>query len=319
MWSFVLEPSTSGPPPNQPPTADFSFTCTLVDCAFDSSGSVDPDGTITSYAWDFDDGATATEANPSHSFPAAGPYDVDLTVTDDDGDSDTVTTTVDVEDAPVESQIDHVGSAAAQATNATPRVSVPATAAVGDRLVLALSLNNTTRTVSEPTGVTDWTQLDSLVAGDMRTVMWTKVVQAGDPGAQVTVPLSGSAKHVLTVAAYTGVDPTQGLTFAAAADTANHANRVTPAVTAPEGAWVISYWADKSSATTSWTAAGSVAGRQMLCGADGGRICSLFADSGGAVAVGPYPGATATTDAPSAKATTWSIVLAPSDADPDQP
>lgn len=319
MWSFVLAPSTGGPPPNQPPTADFSFTCTLVDCAFDSSGSVDPDGTITSYAWAFDDGATATEANPSHSFPAAGPYDVELTVTDDDGDSDTVTTTVDVQDAPVESQIDHVGSAAAQATNSTPRVTVPATAAVGDRLVLALSLNNTTRTVSEPAGVTGWTQLDSVDAGDMRTVMWTKVVQAGNPGAQVTVPLSGSAKHVLTVAAYTGVDPSQGLTFAAAADTAYHANRVTPAVTAPEGAWVILYWADKSSSTTSWTAAGSVAGRQMLCGADGGRICSLFADSGGAVPAGPYPGATATTDAPSSKATTWSIVLAPSAADPDQP
>ena len=132
--------------------------------------------------------------------------------------------------------------------------------------------------------MTGWTQLDSVVAGDMRTVFWTKVVQAGDPGTQVTVPLSGTAKYTLTVAAYTGVDPTPGLTFARAADTANHANRVTPAVTAPEGAWVVSYWADKSSTTTAWTPAGSVTGRQMLCGADGGRICSLFADSGSAVA-----------------------------------
>ena len=114
----------------------------------------------------------------------------------------------------------------------------------------------------------------------MRTVIWSKVVQSGDPGKQVTVPLDGSAKHTLTVAAYTGVDPTQGLAFAAAADTANHANRVTPGVTVPEGAWVVSYWADKSSTTTTWTPAGSVAGRQVLCGADSGRICSLLADSG---------------------------------------
>jgi PKD repeat protein len=311
MWSFVLGPSTSGPPPNQPPTADFGFTCTLLDCEFDSSDSVDPDGTITSYAWDFGDGTAATEANPSHSFPASGTYDVELTVTDDDGDSDAVTATVEVQGTPVESQIDYVGSAAVQASNSTPRVTVPAAAAVGDRLVLALSLNNTTRTVSAPTGVTGWTQLDSVVADDMRTVMWTKVVQAGDPGTQVTVALDGTAKYTLTVAAYTGVDSTQGLTFAAAADTADHANRVTPAVTVPEGAWVVSYWADKSSTTTVWTAAGSVTGRQMLCGADSGRICSLFADSGGAVPPGLFPGATATTDAPSRKATTWSIVLAP--------
>ena len=312
MWSFVLEPSTGGPPPNQPPTADFSFTCALVDCDFDSSDSVDSDGTIASYAWDFGDGSSATEADPSHSFAAAGSYDVELTVTDDDGASDTVTTTVDVQGAPVESQIDYVGSAAAQASNSSPKVTVPGTAAVGDRLILALSLNNTARTVSAPSGVTGWTQLDSVVAGDMRTVMWSKVVQAGDPGKQVTVPLDGSAKHTLTVAAYTGVDPTQGLTFAAAADTANHANRVTPGVTVPEGAWVVSYWADKSSATTAWTA-GSVAGRQMVCGADSGRICSLLADSGSALPAGPYPGVSATTNASSSKATTWSIVLTPGD------
>ena len=36
-----------------------------------------------------------------------------------------MTTTVDVEDEPVESQVDFVGSAAAQASNATPRVTVP--------------------------------------------------------------------------------------------------------------------------------------------------------------------------------------------------
>ena len=51
----------------------------------------------------------------------------------------------------------------------------------------------------------------------------------------------------------------------------------------------------------------------MLCGADSGRICSLLADSGSAVPAGPYPGVTATTNASSSKATTWSIVLAPGD------
>ena len=40
---------------------------------------------ITAYAWDFGDGTTSTEANPTHTYSAAGPYDVRLTVTDDDG------------------------------------------------------------------------------------------------------------------------------------------------------------------------------------------------------------------------------------------
>jgi PKD repeat protein len=309
MWTFVLRPATGGPQPNERPTAAFSSDCTLLDCSFDSSGSVDPDGTIASYAWDFGDGDTSTDANPAHSFETAGSYDVELTVTDDDGDSDVVTEQVVVEGAPPASNVAFVASAATQANSNAPRVSVPAAVAAGDRLLLALSYNNSDRTTGPPTGVTGWSELDSVVAGDMRTVFWTKVAQAGDAGAQVTMPLSGSAKYTATVAAYSGVDPAATLTTARAADTANHANRVTPAVTAPEGAWVVSYWADKSTTTTAWTPAASVTGRQQVCGADAGHVCSLFADSGQVVAAGSYPGVTATTNAPSNKATTWSIVL----------
>jgi PKD repeat protein len=310
VWSFVLEPTTGGPPPNDPPRAEFTADCTLLDCDFDGSDSTDLDGNIVSYAWDFGDGEASSVVAPSHTYPAAGSYDVRLTVTDDDGDSDTVSQPVDVQDAPVESPIEFVGSAAAQANNATPTVAVPAAAAVGDRLVLGLSLNNATRTVSAPGGVTGWSQLDSVVADDMRTVFWTKVVQTGDPGRQLTVPLSGGAKYTLTVAAYTGVDGGP-VTFARAIDTGNHAARVTPAVSTPEGAWIVSYWADKSSTTTAWTPSPTVTSRQALCNADSGRICSLFADSGDVVPAGSHAGITATTNAPSAKATTWSIVLSP--------
>lgn len=52
---------------------------------FDSSGSADPDGTIISYYWDFMDGSTSTDANPSHRFTDPGSYAVTLTVTDDQG------------------------------------------------------------------------------------------------------------------------------------------------------------------------------------------------------------------------------------------
>jgi PKD repeat protein len=61
---------------------------------FDGTGSSDPDGTITSYDWDFGDGNTGTGESPQHAYTAAGTYTVTLTVTDDLGAvSDPVSTT----------------------------------------------------------------------------------------------------------------------------------------------------------------------------------------------------------------------------------
>ncbi len=50
---------------------------------FDGTASSDPDGTITSFAWDFGDGNAGAGATPSHTYAAAGTYTVTLCVTDD--------------------------------------------------------------------------------------------------------------------------------------------------------------------------------------------------------------------------------------------
>jgi PKD repeat protein len=65
--------------------------------SFSSSGSSDSDGTITSYYWEFGDGATSTNANPSHTYASAGNFTATLTVTDDGGltDSDNASVTID--------------------------------------------------------------------------------------------------------------------------------------------------------------------------------------------------------------------------------
>ena len=47
--------------------------------------STDEDDNITTWAWDFGDGATSNERNPKHTYAAAGKYTVKLTVTDADG------------------------------------------------------------------------------------------------------------------------------------------------------------------------------------------------------------------------------------------
>jgi PKD repeat protein len=75
------------------PTADFAGTLTsglkplTVDFA-DSSTSYDA---ITAREWDFGDGNTSTEQNPTHVYATEGIYTVSLTVYEADGDSDTAT------------------------------------------------------------------------------------------------------------------------------------------------------------------------------------------------------------------------------------
>ena len=91
------------PPPNIPPTSDPNgpYTGTTGQpVSFNGSGSMDPDGSIVAYDWDFGDGTTGTGVSPSHTYAAAGPYTVMLTVTDDAGDSDVASTTATISDAP---------------------------------------------------------------------------------------------------------------------------------------------------------------------------------------------------------------------------
>jgi PKD repeat protein len=49
---------------------------------FDASTTTDPDGAVSSYAWSFGDGGTASGLTATHSFARAGAYSVTLTVAD---------------------------------------------------------------------------------------------------------------------------------------------------------------------------------------------------------------------------------------------
>lgn len=67
------------------PSAAFTSTTESLTAKFDAATSTDANGTIASYAWDFGDGSTGTGATASHTYAAAGTYQVKLTVTDNDG------------------------------------------------------------------------------------------------------------------------------------------------------------------------------------------------------------------------------------------
>jgi len=61
--------------------------------------SVKGDSNITIWNWDFGDGMTSTEQNPTHNYTAAGTFTVTLTVSDDGGLSDVTTVEVTVVEA----------------------------------------------------------------------------------------------------------------------------------------------------------------------------------------------------------------------------
>jgi PKD repeat protein len=84
-------------PPNVAPTASFTHKSTALVTSFQSTAA-DADGEIDSYLWQFGDGTTSGEANPSHAYANAGTYEVALTVIDDGGAPATTTGTVTVTD-----------------------------------------------------------------------------------------------------------------------------------------------------------------------------------------------------------------------------
>ena len=71
---------------NQQPVAMASATPTSgqapLPVTFSSAGSSDPEGAPLSYSWTFGDGATSTQANPTHTYSAPGQYVARLTVSD---------------------------------------------------------------------------------------------------------------------------------------------------------------------------------------------------------------------------------------------
>jgi PKD repeat protein len=85
-------------PQNQPPHADFDLHCEQLTCSF-SDRSTDDQG-VTAWAWDFGDGTSSTQPNPTHAYSSPGTFQVRLTVTDGDGATDSRTHDAHAEAAP---------------------------------------------------------------------------------------------------------------------------------------------------------------------------------------------------------------------------
>ena len=83
---------------DDPPTADAGTSITTPEDAeiqFDASKSTDDNG-ISTYSWDFGDGAAATGATATHSYSDSGEYTARVVVTDSSGQTDRETVSVTV-------------------------------------------------------------------------------------------------------------------------------------------------------------------------------------------------------------------------------
>jgi PKD repeat protein len=77
---------------------------------FSSAGSSDPDGSITSYQWNFGNGSMSTAPNPSFTYTAGGNYTATLTVTDNAGGAASSTVLITVAAPPAPTKICRVRS-----------------------------------------------------------------------------------------------------------------------------------------------------------------------------------------------------------------
>jgi PKD repeat protein len=289
------------------PTAAFTPTCTQLACSFDASASTAPGSTITSYAWNFGDGATGSGQTPAHTYSSAGTYPVSLTVTN--ASNQTATTTEQVSVVANSQPIAFVGQSETNGNATTETVNVPAGTATGNAMLL-LAASNAAVPMTAPAG---WTQVDTIAGSISTTTVWSKVATSGDLGGSVAVGFGGVVHGTVQLLTYSGTDPvTPVVASGKLATTKSSSSETTPVVTAPgNGDFAISYWTAKSSAVTAWTAPASQTVRSADNGSGSGRINSLVTDTGGPVSAGQAGGVTATTDQPASASTAWTIILAP--------
>lgn len=121
-------PASSGMPPVAVATATPTSGSAPLTVAFSSLGSSDPEGSALSYFWDFGDGSTSTDSNPTHVY-ASGSHVATLVVTDVTGATDTAQVSINVTPA-IQSM--HVSNIAMALTVKSSTAQASATATVLD-------------------------------------------------------------------------------------------------------------------------------------------------------------------------------------------
>ena len=73
------------PAANAIPMVDFTYSIVQKSVTFNGGGSLDPDGNLVAYDWDFGDSTSGSGATVNHDYPSSGTYVATLAVTDNSG------------------------------------------------------------------------------------------------------------------------------------------------------------------------------------------------------------------------------------------
>lgn len=176
-------------------------------------------------------------------------------------------------------------------------------------MLLFATVNSQTPAITPPDG---WRQVGEVDSSVIHSIVWERVAGESDPGSQVTVALSSYARIDLRLVAYSGTDSKAPIIeLASKADYESSDTRTTPSLdVSRDGSWIVSYWADKSSDTTTWTAPDGAEERSSSVGTGGGSISALVADAGSAAGAGLHEGVAATLDVPGGKGVMWTLSIA---------
>lgn len=104
LGAYTISGTIVNPGTLQPPVAVAAANPTSGNAPlavnFSSAGSYDPDGTITTYSWNFGDGGSSNLANPAYTYNAPGVYQAVLAVTDNDNLTSSTSVTITVTSPP---------------------------------------------------------------------------------------------------------------------------------------------------------------------------------------------------------------------------
>ena len=220
---------------------------------------------------------------------------------------------------PPTTSVSFVGQATRNINNTAFTVQVPAGVQANDALLLFASAGSD-RVLSGPGA--GWSQIGRVVDGSHATTVWRRIAALGDAGSTVRLTSGGVYTKVgMTLAAYRGTDPTDPVASITGAgepgSTSSHRTPTVPNATA--GAWRISYWSDKSGATTSWSPPGGETVRATTAGSGGGRVGTLLTDPAAGLTSGTPAttgGLLATANSSASTATMWTVLLRPASTGP---
>lgn len=198
---------------NQLPVPSFTTSTSNLSVTVDGSASYDPDGSITSYTWDFGDGGTATGATPAaHTYAASGTYTIKLTTVDNSSGSAYTTKSVTVSNgglsAPTRIGYSFLNPGVSNTSMVLDPSTVTGGSAIsnGNWMIAAIGMTNTSTSVTPPSG---WTTLKGFEGpNSLRYAVFGKIRQSGDTTYTFTIGTGGGVSSGAVLMWGAGADTT---------------------------------------------------------------------------------------------------------------